>query len=322
MRTRLGTTGAEASGGEGTISVSQTSEAIDPFEAVKGDVARSKDLVASATSDLRQHDRWFRDYLASEARNRVKHARQLERRRDWRKRRIKRQKIVRTGKRLAAAHLRFARAVSSSFLRSVSAALRHLRRLLLLVIRWIGPKTRALALSLIDLSLAGALWLGPKIRALSLAVFEAAAASASWVAVKTVALARSLMPVLVAGVSWLGARARGLEGALFAAALIGSSWLRVRAWDLTLVLLQMSKAAGLRAQRGLGRLRAPAGRLAEQTKSGVGELKRAISAIFEQHADSEGKPAALPREEAALERSQALVPVEPPRCRLPVIQTS
>ena len=184
--------------------MSHAGDATDPFEAVKGDIAQSKDLVASATEDLRQHDRWFRDYLASETRNRVKRARQLERRRAQRKRLVKRQHMVRTGKRLASAHLRFARAVSLSLLRSASSALLGLRRLLLLVIRWLGPKVQALSLSLVGLLLVAGSWISAKARVLSLTFFKAASASSSWVALKTSTLARSLMPGLSAGASWIG----------------------------------------------------------------------------------------------------------------------
>ena len=43
---------------------------IEPMEGVKGNVARSKELVASATEDLKQHHRWLKGYLASEKRDR------------------------------------------------------------------------------------------------------------------------------------------------------------------------------------------------------------------------------------------------------------
>jgi hypothetical protein len=130
------------------------------------------------------------------------------------------------------------------------------------------------------------------------------------------------MPVLVAGACWIGDKARALERALFAAALIGGSWLRAAAQDLTRILLKMSKAAGLWAQRSQGRVLALAVKLMEQATRGLGELKRAVPRSFAQRADAELKSAASPRGETALERSRALVPVEPLRCRLPVVQTN
>ena len=44
---------------------------------VKGRVARSKDLVATTTEDLKQYHRWLKDYLASEKRDRDRHMRRL-----------------------------------------------------------------------------------------------------------------------------------------------------------------------------------------------------------------------------------------------------
>ena len=223
--------------------------------------------------------------------------------------------MVRTGKRLASAHLRFARAVSLSLLRSASAVLLNLRRLLLLVIRWIGPRVQALALSLVGLLRAGALWIGPKARALSLAVVKAASASSSWIAVKTAALARVAYAGAVGRhlLDWSNGPpffARPLQShfgkflldrcndggpcALAYAGAVGRHFLdwskgpRARTRALCgrldrrllappagagphLVVLKSSKAAGLRAQRGLGRLPVLSRRLAEKTKSGLGE---------------------------------------------------
>ena len=50
---------------------------IEPVEGVKGRVARSKDLVATTTEDLKQYHRWLKDYLASEKRDRDRHMRRL-----------------------------------------------------------------------------------------------------------------------------------------------------------------------------------------------------------------------------------------------------
>ena len=50
---------------------------IEPMEGVKGRVARSKDLVATTTEDLKQYHRWLKGYLASEKRDRDRHMRRL-----------------------------------------------------------------------------------------------------------------------------------------------------------------------------------------------------------------------------------------------------
>ena len=50
---------------------------IEPVEGVKGRVARSKDLVATTTEDLKQYHHWLKDYLASEKRDRDRHMRRL-----------------------------------------------------------------------------------------------------------------------------------------------------------------------------------------------------------------------------------------------------
>ena len=52
-------------------------DTIEPVEGVKGNVARSKDLVATTTEDLKQHHRWLKGYLASEKRDRDRHLRRL-----------------------------------------------------------------------------------------------------------------------------------------------------------------------------------------------------------------------------------------------------
>ena len=50
---------------------------IEPVEGVKGRVARSKDLVATTTEDLKQYHHWLKDYLASEKGDRDRHMRRL-----------------------------------------------------------------------------------------------------------------------------------------------------------------------------------------------------------------------------------------------------
>ena len=65
-------------GPPGRIVVSNASD-INPFELARESVSRSKEAIAAATKDLNDHNRWFKDYLASEKRSRTRHTRWVRR---------------------------------------------------------------------------------------------------------------------------------------------------------------------------------------------------------------------------------------------------
>ncbi|MFZ1069524.1 MAG: hypothetical protein WAN73_02685, partial [Methyloceanibacter sp.] len=54
--------------------MSDASDSLDPIELAQGEISRPKDVVASVTKDLDKYDRWLKDFVASEQRNRARHA--------------------------------------------------------------------------------------------------------------------------------------------------------------------------------------------------------------------------------------------------------
>ena len=66
-------------------------------------VARSKDVVTTAAEELKDYERWLKDFVASEEQSRKRHARSLKREQARHRRRLKRERRARAGKRAALA---------------------------------------------------------------------------------------------------------------------------------------------------------------------------------------------------------------------------
>ncbi|MGC2409571.1 MAG: hypothetical protein WA441_06170 [Methyloceanibacter sp.] len=241
--------------------MSDAGEITDPIEGVKKTIARSKDLIASATEELNQHNRWLKSYLASEKRDQEKYARWLKRQQVMHRRQLQRQRMIRSCKQFAWACVFFVRSVCLILLKGAISALIYLRDLLLISASWTGLKayalalaflraastasswialrTRALALSLLSLLSVSLSWIRVNGHALALALLRAVSTASSWITVKTRALALSLLSLLSVSVSWLRVNGHALALALLRAASTASSWIawmRVKAHALALAL--------------------------------------------------------------------------------------
>ena len=332
--------------------VAPASEAgdVDPIDAAKRDVARSKVLAASAAEDLRQHHRWLQDALATEARNREKHARWLKRQQVIQQRLVKRQRLILVVRR-----------ISLFLLKGVFSALIYLRDLLFIGCTWFALSIRAVALSLLRLLSISASWSGQKARVLTLATFRAASISASWVALKMRALTLSLRQLLSIGFSRSRVRAHTLALGSLRAASSSASWVRATTRRIALSGFKQIAAAQILSQHhfrvGVTDL---VRKFSEQARIGVGDLKRSalttnrllltlisredgrlsrasgmrspvaprpqegtdLQPESEGRIESNEEPAPRPGTALVRRQSTALICIAPRRCGLPVVQAS
>ena len=237
---------------------------VDPIEAAKRDVGRSKDLAASAAEELRQHHRWLQDALATEAQNREKHASSLKRQQVIQQRLLKLQRLILVVRRI----LLF-------LLKGAFSALIYLCDLLLIGCTWFALSIRAVALSLLRLLSISASWSGQKARVLALSLLRLLSISASWSGQKARVLALSLRQLLSIGFSRSRVRVHTLAlGSLRAAS---SSAFRVHATTRRIALSGFEQIAAARIlsrhyfQGGVTDL---VRKFSEQARIGVGDLKR------------------------------------------------
>ena len=129
---------------------SDASDNIDLIS-VKTNIARSKNLIGSATEDLNQYQLWIKGYRDAERKNQEMRARWLSRQEAIHQRRLKRQRRVQSFRRAALACVFFVRSVARLLVTGVITALFYLRHWF-----WISAsstffKARSIALSLLRL---------------------------------------------------------------------------------------------------------------------------------------------------------------------------
>jgi hypothetical protein len=186
-------------------------------------------------------------------------------------------------------------------------------------------------------------WARVEGHALAIATRDAGAAGSAWTAEKTSALARASLNVASVGGSWMRVEAIDLAHKLRSTGAKASPWLRAKADEAAVRLQRLKAAARTAAHRQSEQASLIALRLSAQAKGELDALRRAARA-------GELTPAAwrkfmatgfrLKREPsepidgqvqstAKLDGSQngarvssnALICLEPWRCRLPVVQT-
>ena len=243
---------------------SDASDNIDVIS-VKEAIARSKELIASVTEELNQHNLWFKSYLDSERRNRERHARWLNRQEAIRRRQLKRQRMVQSFGRVALACLFFVRSVARLLVQGVISALFYLRHWFWVSASWTYFEVRFIALSLLRLISVTSRWLAVKARFVAFALLRAASTAFSWIAVKTRALTLLLLSRLSVGLSWIrvnghafalsflraastafsriAAKTRGLALLLLSRLSVSLSWIRVNSHAFTLAFLSASSTA-------------------------------------------------------------------------------
>ena len=174
--------------------------------AVKTDIARSKELIGSATEDLNEYHHWVKNYTESERNNRAMHARWLNRQEAIVRRQRKRQSMVQSCTRVILSCVFFVRSLARVLVMGVISALFYLRRWLSVSASWTFFQARSKALSLLRLISVASGWAAAATRVLMLAVSAAASTTFSWFAIKSRTLAVSLRSRLTVMLSWLFVR--------------------------------------------------------------------------------------------------------------------
>jgi hypothetical protein len=186
-------------------------------------------------------------------------------------------------------------------------------------------------------------WARVEGHALAIATRDAGAAGSAWAAEKTSALARASLSAASAGRSWMRAEANDLAQRLRHAGATASPWLRAKAYEAAVRLQKLKTAAGAAAHRQSEQASLMALRLSAQAKGELDALRRAAragdmtppawrkfmatgfklkqgpTAPIEGHAQSTAELDGS--QNGARVSSNALICLEPWRCRLPVVQT-
>src|SRR5215467_14515694 len=155
--------------GWGLSFVSDASDIVDPIDLAQGEISRSKAAVASAAKDLDQHDRWLKDFLAAEKRDRARYARHLKREQARLRRQLKRQQMARSIRRAVLSVALFVRSVAESF----SEGVKYAGRLVWTSAVWISGRTYTLSILLVKLLSFGLSWTWAKARAFAFASVRA-----------------------------------------------------------------------------------------------------------------------------------------------------
>ena len=190
--------------------MSNATDILDPFERAQGDVARSKEVIAAATKDLIDHDRWLKDYLASEERSRKRHALCVRRQHARKRRTINRQRMARSGMRAALRIAISVRSTSRSLLKGATYRLARLRDLTLISASWVTSTTYVFSSWLLGQRSISLTWLGAQGRTLTLISLKAASISLSWIAVRARVFALASLRVASIASTWVASRARAL----------------------------------------------------------------------------------------------------------------
>ena len=230
-------------GPPGGIVVSNASD-INPFELARESVSRSKEAIAAATKDLNDHNRWFKDYLASEKRSRTRHTRWVRRQEPRERLRINRQRMARFGSRAALGLAISVRSFSRSLLKGVTYRLAQLRDLTLIGAAWGASTAYALSSWLFGLLSISFSWISAKGCALALTSLKAASIRLSWIAVEARGLALASLRATSIGSCWIVARARALTNVSFRAASAGFTWTRAKSRDLACASLNAAAIGG------------------------------------------------------------------------------
>jgi hypothetical protein len=141
------------------------SHVLDPVEAARDDISRSKRLIASTLDDLTQHHSWLESYHRDERRR----AQRLRREDALRRLELRRQRAAWLSRRFAFATYAFARTTAVFLVRNGRAFL-----------TWAAPRAHALSRLTMRWVSAGASWAWRTELSLSRTGLEASAAGLAW----------------------------------------------------------------------------------------------------------------------------------------------
>ena len=237
--------GPPSTASDGTnIFVSNATDILDPFERAQGDVARSKEVIAATTKDLIDHDRWLKDYLASEKRSRKRHALYVRCQHARQRRTINRQRMARSGRRAALRLAISVRSTSRSLLKGATYRLARLRDLTLISASWVTSTTYVFSSWLLGQLFISLSWIGAKGRTLTLISLKAASISLSWIAVRARVFALASLRAASIASTWVASRARALAIVSVGAASAGFTLARAKSRDLARASLNAAAIGG------------------------------------------------------------------------------
>jgi hypothetical protein len=187
-------------------------DTLDPIEAAEIDIAGSKDLIASVTDEISQHQRWIENYRVSEKR----HARWLQFQEIRYQLELKRRALTRALKRFSLNLALLARAIWAFTVKWTTA-----------FIAWLTPRAYALALTLRRWVAAALAWTWATAVSFARGALQEASIAFAWIGVQSVALAHALQRLLYR--AWL--KGRILARASLKAASIAFAWITAKSCD-------------------------------------------------------------------------------------------
>jgi hypothetical protein len=212
----------------GTSLAATAGHSLDPVELARGDVSRSKEVIAAAARDLAYHERWLKEHLASEERSRRRHARLMRREQARERRSINHQRMARSGRRVVLTFARSSRSIRRSMLEEAAYAFDRLRHLTRLGAAWVAPKAHALS-SWTRGEISGALsWSGAKGRAVALTSVRVTSVGLSRGTAGAHALASMALRATSSVAAESAAKGRALAAIAGETASAGIAWTRVR----------------------------------------------------------------------------------------------
>jgi len=207
---------------------------------------------------------------------------------------------------------------------------------------WTAATTRTIAQASSEATSRGMSWARLEGNALAIATRDAGAAGSAWTAEKSRALARVSLSAALTGGLWMRTEAKDLTHKLHHAGTIASPWVRAKADEAAVRLQRLKTVATEVAHRQSEQASLIALRLSAQAKGDLDALRRAARAgeltpaawrkfmatgveLKQEPREtiegpkSEAEPDGL--QNGARVSSNALICIEPWRCRLPMVQT-
>ena len=212
-------------------------------------VARSKDVVATAAGALKDHERWLKDFVASEEESRKRHTSALKREQARYRRQLKRERTARAVRRAALSFVLSVRSMVRSLWRGLVGTIMSVRYATVAGAAWVASTTYALAISVLKACAAGLSWIGAKARIFCASMSKAASLAASFIAARAREAGTAALVAALAAIIWAVAAADEVARRSGYAVSIGASWLGSRAGTLAAHL----RNAGLAGRRLDGR---------------------------------------------------------------------
>jgi hypothetical protein len=203
-------------------------DTLDPIEAAEIDIAGSKDLIASVTDEISQHQRWIENYRVSEKR----HARWLQFQEIRYQLELKRRALTRALKRFSLNLALLARAIWAFTVKWTTA-----------FIAWLTPRAYALALTLRRWVAAALAWTWATAVSFARGALKEASIAFAWIAVTSRDFARGALQEASIALAWIAATSRYVARASLKAASTALAWIAVTSRDFARALFKAASIA-------------------------------------------------------------------------------